>query len=102
MPRWILLFAVLLAALPCQSQERPEYGMRTGGQREFAGRSGQEGDSAVFRGFRLSDLEPELSGDEEAAGGVFLARCPFLVCVSERGRTARAGARAPVCLRRWR
>lgn len=33
MPRWILLFAVMLAALPCQSQERSEYGVRTDGQR---------------------------------------------------------------------
>jgi hypothetical protein len=33
MPRWILLFAVMLAALPCQSQGRPEYGVRTDGQR---------------------------------------------------------------------
>src|SRR6266568_3576450 len=64
---------------------------------DVARRAGHEGGRAVLCGIGLSDLEPELSGDEAAAGGVFIAGCPFLVCVSERERRARAGAGAPVC-----
>jgi hypothetical protein len=41
---------------------------------DFAGKTRHKGDSAVFCGFGLSGLEPELSGDEETVGGVFLTR----------------------------
>jgi hypothetical protein len=53
MPRWILLFAVMLAALPCPSQERPEYGMRTDGQRVTS--LGRPGTKAIALFFVASD-----------------------------------------------
>lgn len=32
MPHWILLSLIMFAVLPCRSQERPSYGLRTDGQ----------------------------------------------------------------------
>src|SRR5260370_35831856 len=53
MPRWILLFAVMLAALPCPSQEQPEYGVRTDGQRVTS--LGGPGTKAIALFFVASD-----------------------------------------------
>lgn len=53
MPRWILLSAVMLAALPCLTEERPEYGVRTDGQRVTS--LGGPGTKAIALFFVASD-----------------------------------------------